>query len=86
MSVSPQTETGVALIELLLGMLAGADMARRLAVAEAVLGVACELGASIETAGALLEAINGGEAGRITALAARVTAELADALLAAHRT
>ena len=72
MSESVQTEIGVAMIELLLGMLAGADMARRLVVCEAVLMAACELGAAPETCGALLEAINGSESARIRQLAAEV--------------
>lgn len=69
---SVEAAIGVALVELLLEMLAGADMARRLSVAEAVLMAACEIGASAETCGALLEAINGGEVERITVLTARV--------------
>lgn len=70
------TAARVALVEILLDVLFAADMALRLSVSEAVLTAATELGASRETAGALLEAINGGETDRIRRLADRMQGEM----------
>ena len=70
------TAARVALVEILLDVLFAADMALRLSVSEAVLTAATELGASRETAGALLEAINGNETERIRRLADRMQGEM----------
>lgn len=68
--------TAAVLVELLLAVLCAGTMEHRLVVAEAILLAACDLGADREVAGALLEAINGGEVERITTLANRVVQQV----------
>lgn len=76
MICTPESATAVALVELLLTMLARSDMAERLAIAEAMLIVAHAFGADAGDCGAMLEAINGGEVERITALAEAVAGRI----------
>lgn len=76
MKPSVEQEIAVALVELLLHVLSAGETSHRLIVAEAILLAACDLGADREVAGALLEAINGGEVERITTLANRVVQQV----------